>query len=361
MTSTITSSLMLEQVTLPGGLLCARESAEQPVGPQTRGQASSQVLDFPRSRRGPKIALTSGMTACAAEDQSPTLFYSSVSPLLGHPRRGDQAEMLRTIAACNRRGHVALCNRDLDAAEQHFRDALELRQRAGASAHLGLPQAFGRLGVVAVHRGDLSRAETLFELGLEVARALRSRLTPADAMILQNLGVVARRLGRFADAESRHAGALSIKVQALGWMHPSVATTLGSLGVLSLLQRHPAEALERFKHALEIATSVSGERSTCVAQLQLGCGCAHVQLGRDDQAERCFAAAVAVYETIPGSSAPLARSRLHLADARWRRDPAGARRLAQATLTDHLTSAHPDPQQLRCMHTWLEGHVEHAA
>lgn len=301
------------------------------------------------------------MTMQTAEDLSPTLFFSPVSPLPAHAGHGEQAEVMRTIAARERRGQVALCSRDLDAAELFFGQALELRQRAGACGHPGLPQAFGHLGVVAVHRGDLTRAETLFELGLEVARAIRARLTPQDAMLLQNLGVVARRLGRLDEAEGRLAGALSIKVQALGWAHPTVATTLGSLGLLLLLRHRFEEALERFEQAQEITARTSGEHSTCMARWYLGSGSAHLQGGRHEQAEQCFAAAVAVYQSVPGAGAALARARLCLADARWPRDPANARRLAEHALADYLAGAHPELRQLRRIHTWLEGHIEQAA
>ena len=301
------------------------------------------------------------MAAYNAEDASPTLFFSSIAPLPEYPGRVVQQEWLRDIAARDRRGHVALCCHDLDAAERHFSEALHLRQQAGASAHPGLPQAFGRLGIVALRRGDPMRAEAMFDLGLEIARALRSHLTPQDAMLLQNLGVAARRLGHLDEAEGHHAGALAIKVQALGWAHPSVAITLGSLGVLFLLQHRPTEALRHFERALKIALRVSGDRSTGVARWQLGRGCAHLQRGDHEQAERCFSAAIAVYELLPGARTPLASTRMHLADARWRRAPAEARHLAEAALSDYRASAHPDRRQLRRMQTWLEGHVEHAA
>jgi len=301
------------------------------------------------------------MAAFTAEDASPTLFFSPVAPRCEPLARGEHQDVLRAVAARNRRGHVALCSGDLDAAERYFREALDLRQNAGASAHPGLPQAFGRLGIVAFRRGDLTRAETLFELGLEVARALRPRLTRQDAMLLQNLGVTARRLGRLDEAEGRHAGALSIKVQALGWAHPSVAITLGSLGVLFLLQRRPGAALQHLARARDIAARVSGEGSTCAARWQLLCGCAHLQRGDHDRAERSFAAAVATYELLPGAKTPLAAARLRLATARWRLAPAAARRLAADALADYAASAHPDPRQLQRMRTWLESHVEQAA
>lgn len=301
------------------------------------------------------------MTAYTADDLSPTLFYSPVAPLREHAGHGERAGVLRDIAARERRGHVALCSRDLAAAELYFTQALELRQRAGAWAHPGLPQIFGLLGVVAARRDDLHRAGILFELGLEVARTLRTRLTADDAMLLQNLGVVARRLGELDEAESHHAAALAIKIEALGPAHPSVATTLGSLGALLLQRGRFAEALGHFERAREIAARVGGEGSTCVAQWQLGSGNAHLQLGQNLQAERCFAAAADVYEAIPGAATRLAKSRMHLAQARWYRDPRGARRLVEHALHEYMSGARSDQRQVCRMQTWLEAHIERAA
>ena len=301
------------------------------------------------------------MTAYTADDLSPTLFYSPVAPLREHAGHGERAGVLREIAARERRGHVALCSRDLDAAELHFTQVLELRQRAGAWAHSGLPHVFGLLGVVAARRDDLHRAGILFELGLEVARALRTRLTAEDAMLLQNLGVVARRLGQLDEAEIHHEAALAIKVQELGATHPSVATTLGSLGALLLLRGRFVEALAQFERARELAVRASGAGSTSVAQWQLGSGSAHLQLGHHAQAEFCFAAAVDVYEAIPGAATQLAKSRMHLAQARWHRDPCGARRLAEHALHEYMSGARPELGQVSRMQMWLQGHIERAA
>lgn len=294
------------------------------------------------------------------EDESPTLYFSAVVAL-PKPCSGDETVLRRQVAALDRSGYVALGSGDLDAADVHFGRALELLQRGSAAAHAALPQAFGRLGVVAIHRGDLERAETLLELGLEIARAVRSQLTPEDAMLSQNLGVVARRRGQLAAAERHHASALSIKVAALGWSHPCVATTLCSQGFLHLQQRAAGAALASFDQARQILARCSGEVSPATADIDRARGCAYLRLARPHEAERCFAAALAVRERLPSSPTQLARLRLSLARARWHRDPASALTLAEAALAAYLRYPHASARPLHCLRSWLARHPAQAA
>src|SRR5688572_8161490 len=103
-------------------------------------------------------------------EESPTMYFSPVSTAT---RQDVLADVVAEIRALERRGQVALSSGHRNAAEELFREASALRQRAGGAALSGLPQTFGRLGLVAVHRGDLQQAQDLFELGLDLARAQR--------------------------------------------------------------------------------------------------------------------------------------------------------------------------------------------
>lgn len=281
------------------------------------------------------------------ELESPTLASAAL------PRTRGADPVPESVQSLDRRGYVALGSGELAAAEQHFRRALQRRQRASGAERQGLPQAFGRLGLVAVHRGDLEAAQSLFELGVELARALRPRLLVDDAMLLQNLGL-ARRCGRLDEAERLHAEALAIKVASLGWSHPCVATTLTSQGYLALLRRRCAEALDCFERARMILERADGELSPDLAHVLMGAGRAHLHLAQAAAAERAFAAALQIRERLLAPVAQRSRSRFALACARWPRAPASARALAERALRDYATSRRPDPRLLQRMRAWLE-------
>lgn len=297
----------------------------------------------------------------AADDVSPTLFFSPVSAPVADPDSRVDARDADALALAERLGQVALSNRDLVAAEQHFRGALQLRQRCGGVARLGLPQAFGRLGVVAVHRGDLSQAEALFELGLELARALRPTLGLEDAVLLHNLGFVARRRGQLQEAESHFLGALAIKVRVLGWAHATVATTLTSLGSVLLRLRRAAEALTHLERALQIFAGCSGEAGPALALVRMTRGQAQLQLGQRDAAERSFVDALAVVASTPAPAALLARGHFLLARALWPRDPAAARASALAARRCVLGDRRSRPDRVHVIDEWLAAHPEPTA
>ncbi|PCC70519.1 Tetratricopeptide repeat-containing protein [Nannocystis exedens] len=292
----------------------------------------------------------------AADDASPTLFFSPVSAPVAGPESPVDERDADDLAAEERRGQVALGNRDLVAAEQHFRRALQLRQRCGGVARLGLPQAFGRLGVVAVYRGDLDHAKALFELGLELARALRPSLGVEDATLLHNLGFIARRRGQLQEAESCFVGALAIKVRVLGWAHASVATTLTSHGSVLLRQRRAAEALAHLERALLIFERCSGEAGPGLALVLMARGEAHLLLGQRDAAERSFVDALAVVASMPAPAALLVRGHFLLARARWPRDPAAARASALEARRRALDDRRGHPARVRVIDEWLAAH-----
>lgn len=300
---------------------------------------------------------TTMLTRSLPSDESPTLYFSAVTPLPEvQPYAGDP-DVLRQLGRTDRRGQVALRSGDLDTAEECFRCSLELRQRGSSAVQAGLPQAFGRLAVVSMRRGDLHRASALFDLGLEVARALRTQLNAEDAMLLQNLGYIARIRGNLDEAERCYASALSIKLLALGWSHPTVATTLCSQGMVLLRRGQASEALAKFERAREIHEAATGSLSPGLGHIHMGIGSALLRLGQYVAAEHSFAQALSVKEAIPVSRTQIARSRFLLARARWNRDRVSARELARQALREYSQSHHNRPQPLAAMRAWLATHT----
>ncbi len=287
-------------------------------------------------------------------DESPTLYFSPLSQLPNVRVLADDPELLVRIAASDRLGQVALSSGDLAGAEAAFAVSLEMRQRGSSTAQAGLPQAFGRLAVVALRRGQGHRARDLFELGLEIARALRTQLSADDAMLLQNLGYIARMAGDLDEAERCYASALSIKLLVVGESHSTVATTLCSQGMVLLRRGCPAAALLKFERAREIHQAATGALSAGLGHVHMGAGSALLKLGRAAEAERSFELALSVHEALPAARTQIARSRFFLARARWHRDPASARELAEQAIGEYCQDPRSDPRPLAIMRAWLE-------
>lgn len=147
---------------------------------------------------------------------------------------------------------VAATRGDNDAAEQRFREVLELRLRALGEGHVDVGDAYVNLAGVAYQRKQpaeallhLEKARAIYAASMDEASAKRS-----DADIV--LGMVLVELGRNAEAEAVLRDVLARQRRLLGERHPDLTHTLGALGRLLTRPGDAAEAVGLLKTAIEI-------------------------------------------------------------------------------------------------------------
>lgn len=159
-----------------------------------------------------------------------------------------------------RLGEIALMEGDSDAAEQHYRHALEMLQSTDSAEKLTLS-------------GDSSE-ESAGQLGFAVSP------TPKDeaavrAQVLLGLGVVMRQRGEYDAAAATLGEALAIYTTQEN--QPEVATALTRLGGVAFLRRNFGDALDAWNRALSIRQSIGdreGEGSSLlnIAQVHTSMG-----------------------------------------------------------------------------------------
>ena len=165
--------------------------------------------------------------------------------------RRREGEPAGTAGAALSLGSILHRRTDLDAAEQLYREALQLLRANSLDDSPLMPHALHQLGSLLAHRGEIDDALKLHEEGLAARRALLGDEHLDLIESYYNLGSVEADLGRYGDAKQHleHALAITRKLTPAGnadapYMINALATVHVELG-----EYVPAEA--RFQEALD--------------------------------------------------------------------------------------------------------------
>jgi len=147
---------------------------------------------------------------------------------------------------CSERG-------DLEKAEEHHKQALDIHRKIGDRQSEAA--TLDNLGTVYGRRGALDQAEECFKQALAIDKEIGSSL--GEATVLGNLGIVYRRRGEMQKAEKHHKKALKIAREIGNRL--GEANHLGNLGIVYGQRNGPGDldkAEKHFKQALEIAGKI---------------------------------------------------------------------------------------------------------
>ncbi|HLJ60140.1 MAG TPA: helix-turn-helix transcriptional regulator [bacterium] len=168
-------------------------------------------------------------------------------------------------------------------------------------------EAFLGIGLVYLHAGARMEAQAAFERALELAAQQEDETL--EARIELALAALEHDLGQTGQAWRRINRAIHVL------SHTDDRTLLAraqtTLGLLRLDGRDPSSAIWAFEAALRMAAELPQDPAL-LADLHVGLAEAHLQLGRTDDAERAYRAALAAVEPFRDPSRVAAR---HLAVA----------------------------------------------
>ncbi len=288
----------------------------------------------------------SGIVSAPRSSLVAALLLTAVFPCIAPAQRSQESSDDSRVAAdleeaedLNRLGNSAKSRGDFEAAAEHYRRSLEIRERlapesllvgkslsnlGGVSARLGdlelgrryllrslaikerlapgeLTVAFtcSNLGNVSLAEGDLATAEHYYRRALAIAEKQRPDSLQV-AVSLNNLANVAQLRGELEAAEPYLRRALAIKRE-----HApdslTLANTLNNLGQIVYERRDFQAAAELFEQALAIKESLE-PGSLAAASSAQNLGQAMGELGDRAAAERLVHRALAIYEArAPGS------------------------------------------------------------
>jgi tetratricopeptide (TPR) repeat protein len=180
---------------------------------------------------------------------------------------------------------------DMTAAEDAYREALELRQRHLPATHPDIAAALNNLANAVMFSGRPEEARELLERAVDLWTEALGPEHPLVAQALTNVGIVLGDTGKHRDAIATHHRARKILEAALGDEHPTLGYVHNNLGVEHDRLGEHEEALSQFESAAELMRSADEMRA---AQATANTGNVLRELGRAEESLQRFDSALTV-------------------------------------------------------------------
>ncbi len=213
---------------------------------------------------------------------------------------------------------VMLCSRgELDAALEHYEEALELGQQGLGELHPKLADYHNNIGVWYARQGRFEEAMPHFERSAEITEATVGPGHPDMGNHYNNLGLVAKNIGD-------HEGALELlqrsavhREATLGEDHTQTAVSYNNLGELLLEMGDHEAAQPYFERTIEIETRVFGPEYPALGYPLNGLAECHLRDGRPADGIPLIEQAIANRQRVGADEAEIGESRFVLAQIRW--------------------------------------------
>ena len=193
---------------------------------------------------------------------------------------------------------------DYPAAEEMFREGLELRRRAFGEVSLEAARSQAGLAGLLSAQGRLDEAGRLYQESLDLAEAFLGGEHPEVAAIQEEVGRFEQARGNLETAEKRLEQSAAMRRKLLGEQHPDYAGSLLSLAKLAQRQRRFAEAEKLFEQCITIREKAFGPTSGAMAEALGGLAALLHQQGRYAEAQPYYERALKALEGSFGRDHP---------------------------------------------------------
>ncbi|MCA9715619.1 MAG: tetratricopeptide repeat protein, partial [Myxococcales bacterium] len=209
-------------------------------------------------------------------------------------RAGD--DVAASLILENALGAMAQKTSNPDAAEEHFRRAIELCERLESHRDVRMAMLYSNLaGSYAAQQRWREHEETA-RTAIEMMESEYGPHHPVLAMTLTNVGAGYHYQGRTKDALEVMGKALKIAEEALGPEHESLATMLQNIGAIQNNAGDREAALTSYQRALGIRERALGPESPRLAGLVNNIAEIHRMRGELDEAKAMFERALELHE-----------------------------------------------------------------
>jgi CHAT domain-containing protein/tetratricopeptide (TPR) repeat protein len=178
----------------------------------------------------------------------------------------DRRQLARSFQATVE-GTTQLRRHKYAAAEDLFREVLQLRRRVLGEDHPDTAQGYNYLAFVLDEQGKYADARPLFNKALAIQRKVLGEEHPETAAIYNNLAYNLTAQAKYADAQVFFEKALAIQRKMLGEEHPNTIRTTNNLAVNLDEQGKYIQAQPLFEKVLAVRRRTLGDKDPGVASV----------------------------------------------------------------------------------------------
>lgn len=186
--------------------------------------------------------------------------------------------------------------------EDLHREALAIFEKAEGPDGLGVAYCHFRLAKLMKDRGEPAEAEQLIRESVRINILRRGEAHPETAMARRLLALILVDRGELDEAEEILGRALEAQRQTLPTDHPDILLTLNDLGLVHERRGHLAAAAKRFREALDAYVAVYGEAHAHTAVVMSNLGSTILVQGRAEEAAALHERALAIKLEIFGEN-----------------------------------------------------------
>lgn len=184
-----------------------------------------------------------------------------------------------------------------DESEKNFRQALAIQEIQLGEKHPEVAETILQLGILFHHQANLDRAEFYYRKALELNRTLHDNTHPAVVQSLLSYATVLREKGDYQAAEPLMREVLEIQQEILGSEHPTTVTSMYELAILLRDKKEPqlVQAAGLFHDVIAMNREQRGADHYFVGKSLFELGIAFSKMKQLDEAEQTYRQSLAVF------------------------------------------------------------------
>jgi tetratricopeptide (TPR) repeat protein len=170
----------------------------------------------------------------------------------------------------DRLGWLNLRKRQLDAAEQYFREAVDTGLAATGTEDSTTASTLDGLAQVAIARGDFEGAQSYYERAQLAREAALGASHPETLRSIVNLGDLAATQGKWERANTHYRRVVSLVEKTVGDTHPLAAEVYRKLGAAAEATGDYSTAVTFFERSIAISEQLGDRAGVAASYQQLG-------------------------------------------------------------------------------------------
>lgn len=150
-------------------------------------------------------------------------------------------------------GSIRRMNNRFADAEEYYRQAIAILEKAGTSGEKDLAETYVNLNDVLSETNQLAEAKLYGKKAFQLTRRIFGPQSDRTITALNNLGMTLKALGELDAAEKRLSESLALHRKVFGADHPETATAENNMGLLYVSRGRYEEARRAYEAAMKIA------------------------------------------------------------------------------------------------------------